>query len=282
VQTPKNGLSPAVNEAQEQGASAPRWVNQTGSLSALLFVFVAATVLGLAGAHGPARHLPRGMLATNTDWRYFALLLVLFLAALTFNGERLSSFRIVSVAASAFLRMTEKIAEISPQFTMSTSLRKGVLLAHVATSVGAAGAVAAFLALSITGSVTISSSLARACFVANAVIAQYVILPLVVSAVAIGMLQALTTPWGLIRHYWILVKLYMTIAIWLVLLIQLKNISDLATALLAGNDTIQGIESLKQSQLIHAVTGLASLVAIVALSVIKPRGLTAYGRLHLA
>jgi len=73
----------------------------------------------------------------------------------------------------------------------------------------------------------------------------------------------------------------MTIAIWLVLLIQLKNISDLATALLAGN-AIQGIGSLKQSQLIHAVAGLASLVAIVMISVVKPRGLTAYGRFHLA
>jgi hypothetical protein len=281
VQTPKNGLSPAVNQPQEQLARAPRWVRLTGSLAALLFVFVAAMVLGLAGPHGPTRHLPQSMIATNTDWRFFALLLMLFLTTLTLNGERLSRFRIVSVPASAFLRMTESVAEITPQFTMSSSLRKWVLVAHVATSVGAAGAVAAFLALSITGSVTMNSWLARACFVANAVIAQYVILPLVVSAIAIGMLQALTTPWGLIRHYWILVKLYMTIAIWLVLLIQLKNISDLAAALLAGNDAIQGIESLKQSLLIHAVAGLASLVAIVAISVVKPRGLTAYGRFHL-
>lgn len=282
MQTPKNGFSPAVNQPQEQQVSAPRWVRLTGSLFALLFVFVAATVLGFAGPHGPALHLPQGMPATNTDWRYFALLVVLFLAAFTLNGERLSRFRTVSVAASAFLRMTENIAEITAQFIMSSSLRKWVLVAHVTTSVGAAGAVAAFLALSIAGSVTINSSLARACFVANAVIAQYVILPLIVSAIAIGVMQALTTPWGLIRHYWILVKLYMTIVIWLVLLIQLKNISDLATALLAGNDAIQGIGLLKQSQLIHAVTGLASLVAIVMISVVKPRGLTAYGRFHLA
>jgi hypothetical protein len=273
-------LLPVVNEPQEQPASTPRWIRLTGSLAALLLVFVAATVLGLAGPHGPAQHLPQGMPATNTDWRYFALLLVLFLAALTLNGERLSRFGIVSIPASAFLQMTEKIVETSPQFIMSSSLRKWVLVAHVTTSVGAVGAVAAFLVLSIAGSVTIDSSLARACFVANAVIAQYVILPFVVAAIAIGVVQALTTPWGLIRHYWILVKLYMTIAIWLVLLIQLKNISDLATVLLAGNDAIQGIGSLKQSQLIHAAAGLASLVAIVAISVVKPRGLTAYGRLH--
>lgn len=281
MQTPKNGLSPAVNQPQEQQVGAPRWVRLAGSLSMLLFVFVASTVLGLVGPHGPAQHLPQGMPATNTDWRYFVLLLVLFLAALTLNGEWLSRFKIVSVPASVFVRMAGKIAEISPQFTMSSSLRKWVLVAHVTSSVGAAGAVAAFLALSATGSVTIDSSLARACFVANAVIAQYVILPLVVSAIVIGILQALTTPWGLIRHYWILVKLYMTIAIWLVLLIQLKNISDLAAALLAGSDAIQEMGSLKQSQLIHAVAGLATLVAIVAVSVVKPRGLTAYGRLHL-
>lgn len=282
VQTPKNGLSPAVNQPQEQQVSVPRWVRLAGSLSALLFVFVAATVLGFAGPHGPARHLSQDMPATDTDWRYFVLLLVLFLAALTLNGERLSSFRIMSVPASAFVQMAESITELFPQFTMSSSLRKWVLVAHVATSVGAAGAVAAFLALSIAGSVTINSSLAQACFAANAAIAQYVILPLVVSAIVIGILQALTTPWGLIRHYWILVKLYMTIAIWLVLLIQLKNISDLAIALLAGNNAIQEMGSLKQSQLIHAVAGLASLVAIVAISVVKPRGLTAYGRFHSA
>lgn len=282
MQTPKNGLPPAGNQPQEQLTSAPRWVRLAGSLSALLFVFVAATVLGFAGPHGPARHLPQGMPATNTDWRYFVLLLVLFLSALTLNGERLSRFRIASVPASAFVQMAERITELFPQFNMTSGLRKWVLVVHVTTSVGAAGAVAAFLALSITGSITVDSSLARACFVANAVIAQYVILPLVVSAIAIGVMQALTTPWGLIRHHWILVKLYMTIVIWLVLLIQLKNISDLATALLAGNDAIQGIGSLKQSQLIHAVAGLASLVVIVAISVVKPRGLTAYGRLHLA
>lgn len=273
MQLSGNGEQQTDSRLNLQSATEPAWVKRSGLLAGLLFLLITAMLLGLAGPHGPVRHLPQAMAATLNDWRYVALITVLFLAALTFNQGRLNYIRDALALGPVFAGMAKYVW--IPNLNLPARLRKWILVVHVTTSVGAAGAVAVFLVLSITGSTAADLSLSSACYRSNALIARYVISPLVVCAIMVGICQALATPWGLFRHYWILAKLYLTVTIWLVLLVQMDGISALARTDLATN---AAIDQLKQSQLIHSAAGLVLLIVIVAISVFKPRGLTAHGQ----
>ncbi|MBC7738757.1 MAG: hypothetical protein H7245_16420, partial [Candidatus Saccharibacteria bacterium] len=85
--------------------------------------------------------------------------------------------------------------------------RKILLVVHVTVSVGMLGAVAVFLALAIVGVAGREPQLARAVYPSLALIARWVILPLVMASLLIGVIQSLVTPWGLFRHWWVVAKL---------------------------------------------------------------------------
>ncbi len=89
---------------------------------------------------------------------------------------------------------------------MTPALRKLTITAHVTFSVGWLGAVAAFLALSIAGLTTQDAEVVRGVYLSMNLISRFVIIPVCFAALATGLLQALGTPWGLFRYYWILLK----------------------------------------------------------------------------
>lgn len=155
---------------------------------------------------------------------------------------------------------------------MPPRVRKLVLVAHVTTSVGWLGAVMAYIGLDVTASTTEDVDRARAAYVAMEVTATAVIVPLALVSVAIGVINALGTPWGLFRQYWVLVKLLLTLVATAVLLAESRTIRALASAAQAGNDP-----RMLPSTLVHSVGGLLVLLIIMILSVYKPKGLTRYG-----
>jgi hypothetical protein len=151
------------------------------------------------------------------------------------------------------------------------SLRKTVLVFHVATSVGLIGAVSSFLLLAVVGlfdSPTV--------YGAADVIARLAIVPLAIASLAIGLVQALVSPWGIFRHYWVIVKLVTTAIVLGVLLLQLPGISTLAE-IPSTDMNLAAKVALRQSLVLHSVGGLAFLVLCLVLSVFKPKGLTPYG-----
>ena len=151
-------------------------------------------------------------------------------------------------------------------------VRRLVLTAHIATSVGWMGAVLAYVGLDVTASRSQDVDRARAAYVAMEVTATSVIIPLALVSVVIGVVNALGTPWGLFRHYWVLVKLLLTVVATAVLLSQSRTISALATAAQSGEDP-----RMLPGTLVHSIGGLLVLLVIMILSVYKPRGLTRYG-----
>jgi hypothetical protein len=161
--------------------------------------------------------------------------------------------------------------------TMTSRIRKLVLTAHVTTSVGSLGAVAAFLALATAGLSSQDAQLVRAAYVAMAFTAKFVIVPLVLASLLIGLVQSLGSPWGLVRHYWVLAKLILTVFTVIVLLLQMEGISYMARV--AAEATISGTDllGLRRSIRMHAAGGVLVLIALVALSIYKPRGMTPYG-----
>jgi hypothetical protein len=155
---------------------------------------------------------------------------------------------------------------------MTSRLRKLALTTHVSVSVGWLGAVAAYLALAITGLTTRDSSTAGAAYRSMEIIGWAIIVPCSLGALASGLVQSLSTEWGLFRHYWIVAKLVLTVAATAVLLLHVPSVSRMArivvdTALATGD-----FAELRMQLVVHAAGGLLVLLTITALSVYKPWG----------
>ncbi|MFC7245270.1 DUF2269 domain-containing protein [Catellatospora aurea] len=158
---------------------------------------------------------------------------------------------------------------------MPPRLRKTALTAHVTTSLGWLGAVAAFLALAIAGLNTTDPDRAHALYLAADVITWTIIVPLALASFLTGMIQSLGTPWGLLRHYWVLAKLILTIPATAVLLLHTQPIGILATSSDAHATDLHGV----RVQLVaDAVAAIIVLLAATVLAVFKPRGVTPYGQ----
>jgi hypothetical protein len=99
-----------------------------------------------------------------------------------------------------------------------------------------------------------------------------IIVPLALTSVLIGVVNSLGTSWGLFRHYWVLVKLLLTIVATTVLLLEIPTIRHLADAAAVAADPRALPGSLP-----HSIGGLVVLLLITILSVFKPQGLTRYG-----
>src|SRR3546814_6696152 len=89
--------------------------------------------------------------------------------------------------------------------------------------------------------------------------------------------RSLGTPWGLFRHYWVLAKLLLTVVTIYVLLNQMDGISHIAAVAAETPLSSADLLGLRRSLRTHATGGLLVLLALVALSIYKPRGMTRYG-----
>ena len=160
---------------------------------------------------------------------------------------------------------------------MSPGLRKVALTAHVTSSIGWFGAVAAFLALAIVGMTSQDAQLVRAAYLAMELTTRFVIVPLAFVSGLTGVVSSLGTKWGLFRYYWVLMKLVITILATIILLIHTQPIDLLASV--AAKTTVLGA-SLQSQQLLMVVASAAALVVLIVLtdlSVYKPAGMTPYG-----
>lgn len=160
---------------------------------------------------------------------------------------------------------------------MSRNLRNLLLTVHVTTSVGFLGTVATFLALAIAGASLSEPQVVRAAYIAMDVVTTSVIVPLCFAGLLTGVFQSLSTPWGLFRHYWVIVKLLLMLLSAAVLLLHTQPIRAMAelamVAQLAPADYVG-----QRVQLIVASAGALGIGLIATvLSIYKPRGLTRYG-----
>ncbi len=160
---------------------------------------------------------------------------------------------------------------------MKPGLRKFALTAHVTSSVGLLGAVAGFLALAITGLTSQDAQVVRAAYLAMEVTAWFVIVPLAFASLLTGVVQSLGTGWGLFRHYWVLVKLLLTIIITIVLLLKMELIGYVAGVAAETTLSSTDLRAARTELVVHAAGGLLLLLVPVALSLYKPPGLTRYG-----
>lgn len=165
---------------------------------------------------------------------------------------------------------------------MSPAVRRAALTVHVIASVGWIGAAAGFLVLAVHGLRSDSAASFRAVYPALEVITRAAIVPLAVVATLSGVVQGLGTPWGLLRHYWVVVKLVITTAALVILLLQAAPIAELADEAMRDSATRHGTKSARTSLVVHSAGGIAVLLVPTVLSIYKPKGLTRRGRRYAA
>jgi hypothetical protein len=141
--------------------------------------------------------------------------------------------------------------------TMTPSLRKFALTAHITFSVGWLGAVAAYLAIAVACLASEDAQVVHSGYLAMELTGWFVIVPLSLAALLTGLVQSLGTEWGLFQYYWILVKLVLTLGAVTILLLHMPAVAR---------------RSGVQAEVLHAGGGLLVLLATTALSVYKPWG----------
>ena len=162
--------------------------------------------------------------------------------------------------------------------TMTNGVRKFALTAHVTSSVGLLGSIAAFLALAVAGLTSQDVPTVCAAYLAMELIARFVIVPLAFASLLTGLIQSLGTPWGLFRYYWVAVKLVLTVFAASVLLAKMELIGYAAR--LAAEMTLSrsDLRAAGIQLAVHAAGGLLLLLVPAVLSVYKPQGMTRCGR----
>lgn len=161
---------------------------------------------------------------------------------------------------------------------MTPGLRKFALTVHITCSVGWIGAVVAFLALVIAAITSQDAPTLRATWIAMGLIGSYVIVPVALASLLTGLVISLGTKWGLLRHYWVLFSLALTILAVAVLLGNMQTVSFFAgVAAEMDSADVGELRGGLGSELLHAGVGLLVLLVIQALNIYKPRGLTPYG-----
>ncbi len=160
--------------------------------------------------------------------------------------------------------------------TMTPGVRKFALTAHVISSVGWLGAVVVFLALALIGLISPDAQIVRGAYLVMEPAAWFVLVPLAFASLLTGIVQSLGTPWGLVRHYWVLFKLLITLLATIVLLIYMETFRYMAGT--AADPSVDLSVVRNPSPMLHAVLAILVLLVATVLAVYKPRGMTPYGR----
>jgi hypothetical protein len=145
--------------------------------------------------------------------------------------------------------------------------RKLLLTVHVATAVSVLGVDLVLLVLGISG---MCGADPQTVYPAAYLVATWLLAPLAVVALSTGMLLGLLTQWGLLKYWWVTIKLALTTlltgVILFVLVPRLGVAADAATAL--APSPFSDTEHLPLA--IAPATGVTLLILMVVLAIYKP------------
>jgi hypothetical protein len=159
---------------------------------------------------------------------------------------------------------------------MTPALRRFTFTTHITASVGWAGAVIAFLALAVIGFTSDDEVKVRGAYLLMKPAAWFVLVPLAHASLLSGIILSLGTTWGLFRHYWVVLKLGITVFATVILLIYMGTFREMAGV---AADPVMDLALVRNaSPIVHAILALILLIAATVLGVYKPFGMTAYGR----
>lgn len=161
--------------------------------------------------------------------------------------------------------------------TFAPKLRMFALTTHVVVSVAFLGAVLTFLVLALAGLLSSDPEEVRASYLIMELMTWTVIVPLCFASLLTGVVQSLGTSWGLFRHYWVLIKLLITVFSTVVLLIHTQPIGHMADAVGMATLSPDDLQGARVQLIVAAAAAVLALVLMTGVSIYKPRGMTHYG-----
>src|SRR5687767_13106928 len=118
--------------------------------------------------------------------------------------------------------------KVTTGFRLSPSMRKSVLVVHLVSGIGWMGLDVALAILLLTGLTTESGTTAASCYNAIGIFAPPALLTLSGLMLGSGLLLGWGTKWGLLRYWWVFVKLVMALVmvalVWLTLAPELSSL----------------------------------------------------------
>ncbi len=142
--------------------------------------------------------------------------------------------------------------------------RKALLAVHVATTVSVLGADLALLTLAISG---LFGSKPQALYPAAHLVGARLLAPLAVGSLGTGLLLGILTPWGLLKYWWVTIKLAITVVLTaavLFVLVPRLGAAAAAPAMEASTDPQ------RLPLVIAPVVASTLLVLSVVLAIFKP------------
>lgn len=162
---------------------------------------------------------------------------------------------------------------------LTRTQRRVLLTLHVSLSVGWLGASMVILTLAIAARASQSGEQARGAYWAVHLVADVLLIPLSITVLLIGVLVAVTSPWGLLRYWWVTVKFIATCAAVTLSLLALPALTRVAYQD-ATRHAMAAEHSAGTRLIIAASVSVALYLSLTAVSVLKPWGRTARGRRH--
>ncbi len=119
--------------------------------------------------------------------------------------------------------------------------------------------------------------LVRGAYIVMEPAARFVLIPLAFASLATGIVEALGTRWGLLRHYrWVVFKLLLNVFAVIVLCEHMTTFRFVAGV--AADAGTNGASVRNPSPVVHSVLALLTLAVATILDVHKPQGVTPLGR----
>jgi len=158
---------------------------------------------------------------------------------------------------------------------VSPALRKFTYATHITSSVAWIGAVIVFIAMAGLALTSQDETTVRGAYLVMAPAAWFALVPLAHASLLTGIALSLGTTWGLIRHYWVVLKLGITVFCTVILMIYMGTFRQMAGI---AADPFVDVDAVRNaSPLLHASVALVLLLVATALGAYKPFGMTAYG-----
>lgn len=175
--------------------------------------------------------------------------------------------------------MTTTVENVRTPRRLPRRWRKAVLIAHILSGVGWIGVDLALLPLVITGLTTDDGETAAASYRAIGILVPWTVPALSLLIVITGVTLGLGTKWGLIRYWWVAVKLAISLLLTvLVFVALLPGVNALEVTSATTGDEVRATLDDPTMFLYPPVVSCLLLVVSAILSVTRPWGRRGRGR----
>ena len=165
---------------------------------------------------------------------------------------------------------------------LTPAVRKAVLVLHAITGISWMGVDIALFVLLMTARTTNDPTLVVSGFNAIRIIVPVAVPPLSLGILLTGLILGLGTPWGLVRYWWVLVKLIlslvMTVLVFLSLIPAINSMAALSVTSTSADAVRASLGSLPTQLMFPPVVSFLMLGVATILSIFKPWRRTPWSR----